>query len=85
MNMRQQPAITKAQAELRDAAHSLVAYLDLIASGAIAGPVDPDARCVRATEDAIRLVRMQGPAADAAGEPTDEAQRIAGIAFALMD
>lgn len=77
--------ITKAQAELLYAARSLVTYLDMIASGTIAGPFDPDARCVRATKDAIRLVRLQGPVADAAGDPSDEARRISQIAFSLMD
>lgn len=81
--------LTKAQGELLDAAKSLVHYLELVASGAIVGPVDPQAKCISATEDAIRLVKHQGiqraQLADASGEPSDDAARIAGIRLDLVN
>lgn len=81
--------LTKAQAELLDAAKSLVHYLELVASGAIVGPVDPQAKCISATEDAIRLVKLQATQAawfaDATDAPSDDAARIAGIRLDLVN
>lgn len=81
--------LTKAQAELLESARSLVTYLELVASGAIPGPVDVNHRAMALTKDALRLVRLQGgsfvAAVADAGEPSDEAWRMAGIAFTLMD
>lgn len=79
--------LTKAQAELHQAATDVVRYIELHAVGMVATPFDADARCILGLEDALRAVRFQGAGsgavADAASEPTDEAQRIANIAVEL--
>lgn len=81
--------LTKAQVELLEASKDSTHYLELIASGVIAGPVDPNARCFLKLEDSLRLVRVQGlqigALADACSDPSDEARRISQIAFSLMD
>ena len=81
--------LTKAQAELHQAATDVARYIELHAAGMVSEPFDSEARCILSLEDALRLVRFQGSGsgpgavADAVSEPTDEAQRIANIAVEL--
>lgn len=54
------PRLSKAQLELLDSTTDLKRYLEMVAAGVIAGPVDPEAPCLLAVKDALRVVRMQG-------------------------
>lgn len=85
------PRLSKAQLELRDYLADGQRYLDLIASGVLDGPADPEAPCFLAIKDALRVVRLQGvftspePAALPQATPTAISKALNPVHVAGMD
>lgn len=62
--------LTAKQLEAFEAAKAFVHYTELHLAGAIAGQFDANAKCIRALDDSLRLMRLQGGVAASGALPS---------------